>query len=81
MIKALFISALYSLAFSGIVYLILPIAGLDSQETNLLYLFVGVIVFAGLIAPALEECIESHNQKAEALIKAEHEELEKKLRE
>ena len=75
MIKTFFTAAIYAAAFCGIVYFVSPLAGFDSQETNLLYLFSAVLIYAGIIAPAMDEAINSHNEKAKELIDKEHEEL------
>ena len=76
MLKALLTSFLYAFAFGSIVHFVSPLAGFDHQETNLLYLFSAVLIFSGIIAPAMEESIEAHNKRANELIEAEQKELQ-----
>ena len=77
--KAIAASFVYALVFGTITHFFAAWVGFDQQETNLIYLFLSVVIFGTIIAPAIEESIEAHNQRAEALVQKEHAELEKNL--
>jgi membrane protein implicated in regulation of membrane protease activity len=77
MFKAILTAFFYLFAFSGVAYFVAPLAGFSTQEVRLLCFFGLVLVFGGIIAPALEEAIEKHNQNAAMLIEKEHIKLQK----
>lgn len=79
MLKAILTSFLYAFVFGSITHFVSPLVGFDDQETSLLYMLSAVIIFSGIIVPALEESIEAHNQRASERIEKEHKEIEQQL--
>lgn len=69
----------YSALFGSIVHVFSKYMEFSRQETNILYLFTGILIFTSIFVPFLEEKIEAHNKRAKDLIEKEHAELKAKL--
>lgn len=77
--RPFFALCFYCVFFGTIIHYVAKIAEFSEQETRLLYLFTGILIFSSIVVPIIEEKIQSHNENAKRLIEEEHAQLKKKL--
>lgn len=69
----------YCALFGIVIHYFAQMAELSKQETNMTYLFTGILILSSVVVPILEEKIQTHNENAKRLIEEEHAQLQKKL--